>query len=566
MCSEILPNTEEITSAYFTYKSGIKLKKDYFNDYEDTRKWLKYLCNKKNFKTYDDMYNLKRKDFKDNYGGQLLVKYISISKILNKYIPEYRFYGFHFNPVHKEYLEKQENIRECMEYIFKKLHYNNIEDLYNIGQKEIAQFSFGTQAMAKYKGLIGLIEFAYPEHNWHHWRFKCTKYYFIDKKGNLNFEHIRYYMDWLGDELGFKCIDDFYKIKKEHFLEHFGSGLLSCKFNNCLIDIIRYAYPEHEWLEWKFGQTRRCFWSENGKIQKKKILKYMKWLESTHNINSLCEWYDYECKFLKNNYGGTLVSLFNGSLSSLLMYIYPHFDWDIGNFRYKPNGYWVNIDNRKLCIDKTIGRKLDNIYNVDLPAGLSRYYNNREHLIRSLYPEINIDISKLRKRKGKKGQIIIEKMFNEIINEFNDFEISYNYEDRIKNIFKEKSAFYIDYTLIIKNNNNSSCIKKLYIEVDGAQHFEDTSNWLPCKKQQNRDIYKMNIVINDKKSKIIRIFQPDLLKNKYYSIIKNFIINNINYTNNDPEYICLSDSNKYSIHKKKYINLNFQDITYDDVY
>jgi hypothetical protein len=53
----------------------------------------------------------------------------------------------------------------------------------------------------------------------------------------------------------------------------------------------------------------------------------------------------------------------------------------------------------------------------------------------------------------------------------------------------------------------------IIIELDGAQHFKQISNWVSPEKQQERDVYKMDqAVINDKH--LIRILQEDVYKDR----------------------------------------------------
>ena len=60
--------------------------------------------------------------------------------------------------------------------------------------------------------------------------------------------------------------------------------------------------------------------------------------------------------------------------------------------------------------------------------------------------------------------------------------------------------------MITFNNNN----KQLIIELDGAQHFVQVSNWKPPLHNQIRDKYKEKKA-KQKKLKIVRCIQEDVL-------------------------------------------------------
>jgi very-short-patch-repair endonuclease len=56
--------------------------------------------------------------------------------------------------------------------------------------------------------------------------------------------------------------------------------------------------------------------------------------------------------------------------------------------------------------------------------------------------------------------------------------------------------------------------KRIIIEVDGLQHFEQVSNWQCPEKTQSRDMLKMNLA-QENEYTIIRIFQEDVLYDTY---------------------------------------------------
>ena len=56
--------------------------------------------------------------------------------------------------------------------------------------------------------------------------------------------------------------------------------------------------------------------------------------------------------------------------------------------------------------------------------------------------------------------------------------------------------------------------RKIIIELDGKQHFEQIGNWLSPEETRKNDLYKMKCA-NDNGFSIIRILQKDVYKNKY---------------------------------------------------
>jgi very-short-patch-repair endonuclease len=56
--------------------------------------------------------------------------------------------------------------------------------------------------------------------------------------------------------------------------------------------------------------------------------------------------------------------------------------------------------------------------------------------------------------------------------------------------------------------------RKIIIEIDGEQHFEQVAKWKTPEHNRKRDLYKMNCA-NENGFSIIRIIQEDIYKNKY---------------------------------------------------
>src|SRR5690349_12902900 len=66
------------------------------------------------------------------------------------------------------------------------------------------------------------------------------------------------FFDKLGKKLGYKELDDRYNVTKSDIIKNEGKDI----FNSCssLADAVLEAYPDHNWLPWKFGHTPRGYW------------------------------------------------------------------------------------------------------------------------------------------------------------------------------------------------------------------------------------------------------------------------------------------------------------------
>ena len=79
------------------------------------------------------------------------------------------------------------------------------------------------------------------------------------------------YMLILRVKLEFYTMESLYKITQNDFSTNYG-GLL-CKKYNGSHKLLKYIYPEYEWLFWKFGQAPSNSWDSQ-----ENQVKYITWL------------------------------------------------------------------------------------------------------------------------------------------------------------------------------------------------------------------------------------------------------------------------------------------------
>lgn len=90
------------------------------------------------------------------------------------------------------------------------------------------------------------------------------------------------------------------------------------------------------------------------------------------------------------------------------------------------------------------------------------------------------------------------------------------YNRLIEHYFTLKRQYKVDWCKNIKYLPFDFVIeeRKIIIELDGKQHFEQIGNWLSPEETRKNDIFKMKCA-NENGFSIIRILQKDIYKNKY---------------------------------------------------
>src|SRR5690242_16983025 len=116
----------------------------------------------------------------------------------------------------------QNNHRKFFDWLGKKLHVKTMEDWYHIGKKDVCDNGGGKLLTHHYNSShMTALENIYHEHNWIPWKFTKSPHGFWNDKNN----HLKFF-DWLGKELGFKTMDDWYQLSQENVVENGGGGFL----------------------------------------------------------------------------------------------------------------------------------------------------------------------------------------------------------------------------------------------------------------------------------------------------------------------------------------------------
>jgi hypothetical protein len=139
------------------------------------------------------------------------------------------------------------NQRFYFDWLGKKLGYIVMDDWYKITPEDILQRK-GSYLLRKYGGSpLKALQFVYPDHEWLLWRFVRVPTGFWDKEENQ-----RKFFEWVGRQLGFTKLDDWYQITKEIIVKYGGGGLLHDRYGGSPSTAMQYIFPEHDWKLEKF--------------------------------------------------------------------------------------------------------------------------------------------------------------------------------------------------------------------------------------------------------------------------------------------------------------------------
>ncbi len=131
--------------------------------------------------------------------------------------------------------------RDYLLWLAHRLGFRRMADFYRLNLSKAARRNYG-RGMVVYTGgsALALVQDFFPEYDWKPWLFPLVPQGFWDLPGNR-----RDYMDWLGEALGFRRPEDWYRIGVEDIRRQYGQALLNRYAS--LYDLMREYLPQLDW-------------------------------------------------------------------------------------------------------------------------------------------------------------------------------------------------------------------------------------------------------------------------------------------------------------------------------
>lgn len=305
------------------------------------------------------------------------------------------------------YLWKKEKHKHFFDWLGKELGYKEMDDWYNVTKEDIYKHG-GVGLLSHHYGdsPSRALQLVYPAHNWIPWRFGYTPRGFWNKQ-----ENHRKFFDWLGKQLGYEKMDDWYNVTKEDIHKHGGVGLLNQYYNSSSSKALQAIYPEHNWIPWRFGYTPHGFWETKDNHR-----RFFDWLGKQLGYREMDDWYNVTLEDIYNHGGqGLLSDYYNSSPSKALQAVYPENYWMLWRFHIAPRGLWSSVQGVKeheRQLLEWLGKQLeichlDEWYRISLsdirkiaPLSIIDSHRSLGRMLQSAYPHHQWDISKLLKLGG----------------------------------------------------------------------------------------------------------------------------------------------------------------------
>ena len=150
------------------------------------------------------------------------------------------------------------------------------------------------------------------------------------------------YMRWLGKRIGVRRTDDWYRLKRQHFLENYGGGLLATMYHHSPLAALHDYMPNYNWMPWLLSSTPQRFWED-----RRNRVWYMDWLGAQLGFERLEDWHGLTQQDFHDHHGTGLLGMHyrNSPLQALKDYK-PRVKWREWEFAAVTQGFWRQRENR----------------------------------------------------------------------------------------------------------------------------------------------------------------------------------------------------------------------------
>jgi hypothetical protein len=259
--------------------------RNFWKKNENYRRFFDWLGKKLNVKKLEDWYNVSGREIRENGGMNALASTRdSPLNALARAYPEHQWHGWMFKKAPQHFWNNDSNVREYVEWLEKDLGITSREQWYPVSVRTIKKKYGAGLINGLGDSVCELVMKVYPEHAWLPWKFDRARAGFWDVKANQ-----RRFLEWLGKELKFQSMEDWYGVTREQIEEHGGSfhfeqisrekkhekvdingvdiccglgiSLLAHQYNSSVSAAVMAVFSEHRWIPWKFQAVHKGFWS-----------------------------------------------------------------------------------------------------------------------------------------------------------------------------------------------------------------------------------------------------------------------------------------------------------------
>ncbi len=306
------------------------------------RAYFEWLEHKLRIRRPEDWYEITRVTISRFAGGMTFLSLYrsSVLEIVREFVAWYDWKEWLFRKTPGGFWDEPGNRRRYLDWLGEKLDCAEPEDWYQLTAKLLGKYRGATLAAKFHCSICALLRDYMPEYPWKEWLFPRVPRGFWNDRQNR-----RRYLDWLAEELGFKTIEDWYRLTTETLGQYRGDSITTM-YRGSPYAVVKAHFPEYPWVEWRFRQVSAAFWDDPRNRR-----RYLDWLGEKLGFKSPEDWYGIDTKLIKKNYGSSLLTKYGGSPSAIVMSYMPEYSWQEWRFRKPPDFFWADPRNRRRYLD-----------------------------------------------------------------------------------------------------------------------------------------------------------------------------------------------------------------------
>ena len=303
----------------FQEREGVRVVNDgYWKSKENRKKAYSYAKKTLAIKAPEDWYQIRATDLKNIGLSGMIGRYYSDcwKKFPMEFNPDFEFVPWKFITAPIGYWKSKENRRKAYSYAKKILDIKVPEDWYQIRATDLTDIGLSAMIASQYRDCWKKFPMEFnPGFEFVPWKFITVPNGFWKERSN-----IRKYFEWLADIKGFTCMTNFYGLKTFDLASNFGSAIISQRPYRTIAELLKLAFPEYEWVEWKFARVTNGFWDSKANQR-----MYLLWLFKELKLKFPDEATELKMADFGNNYGSSLV--YNQTITEVLQNAFETYDW-----------------------------------------------------------------------------------------------------------------------------------------------------------------------------------------------------------------------------------------------
>ena len=218
----------------------------FWKDETNRRAYMKWLEQELEIKSKKDWYRVNKQSFADHGGLGLLQNYYNCCAVsaISEYKPRMAIEEWRFEVAPQGFWKSEQNFQRYMRWLATELGVRTPELWYSVTARMIRENYGSTPLQLRGDSVYRMVSEYLPDFDWKPWLFSTSVY-----EGYWNdIDNRRIYLEWLGNELGFKQPEDWYALTHDDFKRTGGGGMFRTVYGNSLVRAALERYPAQTWI------------------------------------------------------------------------------------------------------------------------------------------------------------------------------------------------------------------------------------------------------------------------------------------------------------------------------